>query len=209
MHNILLDYYFTLLEVLVILFLLGGVGVAILWEMRRRWRNREMALEQQLADDCAKHDSQHLQELHDHLQSAVAHEFVKGLDYISKKSTETQEGLGEEQSVLRGKLDLIVAKACELTQHAVNTVAVFASERDEPQKELLNMRRLVEHMLLELVPYAEGKGVTLRQNLDDVEPTAHDRDLTLLALRNVIHNAIRYSGSLVVRVVSPTSGGMV
>jgi signal transduction histidine kinase len=193
MESILLDYYFSLLEVFIILFVIGAVGIAVYWGMRRHWQNRLRTLEQRHSDDLAKHGSEHLQALHDHLQSVVAHEFVKGLDYISKKSAETLEGLEEEQNVLRDKQNRIVAKAQELTQHADNILDVFAPERDELQKELLSMRRLVEHVLLELYPYAQSKGVTLRPNLEDVEPTVLDRNLTSQALRNVIHNAIKYS----------------
>jgi two-component system OmpR family sensor kinase len=193
MHSILLDYYFTFFEVLVILFLIGGAGIAVYWGIRRRWQNRLTTLEQKHADDLAKHDSEHFQALHNHLQSAVAHEFVKGLDYISKKSAETLEELGEEQSALRDKQHRITAKANEMTQHALNILAVFAPEQDELQKELLSIRQLVECVLLELYPYAQSRRVTLMPNLDDVEPIALNRDLALQALRNVIHNAIKYS----------------
>lgn len=193
MASILLDYYFTFLEVLVLLSLVGGIGIAVLWGVRMRWRNRLKILEQKHTDNLAKHDSEHFQALHNHLQSAVAHEFVKGLDYISKKSAETLEGLEEERNVLRDKQNRIIAKAHELTQRAGNILDVFAPERDKLQKELLSMRRLVEHVLLELYDYAQSRGVTLRPNLDDVEPTVLDRNLTSQALRNVIHNAIKYS----------------
>ena len=86
MHSILLDYYFTLLEVLVLLFLIGGVGGAVYWGLRRHWRNRHKTLEEKHAEDLAKHDREHFRALHNHIQSAVAHEFVKDLDYISNKS---------------------------------------------------------------------------------------------------------------------------
>ena len=193
MHSILPDYYFTLLEVLVILFLLGGVGVAVYWGMRRRWWNRLKALEQKHADDLAKHDSGYFQELHNHLQSAVAHEFLQPLGDISSKSAQTLEGLGEEQGILRDQQDRIIATADELTQHAANILDLFAPEGGKLQKELLSMRRLVEGVLLGNYRYAQSKGVTLRPNLDDVEPTVLDRHLTLLPLQNVIQNAIKYS----------------
>ena len=193
MHSILPDYYFTLLEVLVILFLLGGVGVAVYWGMRRRWRNRLEALEEKHADDLAKHDSEYFQALHNHLQRAVAHEFVKGLDYVSKKSAETLEGLREEQNVLREKQTAIIDKAYDLTQHAENILDVFAPERDKPRMELLSIRQLVESVLLEFFLYAQSRGVVLMPDLDDVEPTALNRNLTLVAVKNVVHNAIKYS----------------
>jgi signal transduction histidine kinase len=193
MPSILFDYYFSFFEVLVLLSLIGGVSVAVYWAMRRHWRDRLKALQQELVDAQAKYDSEYLQALHNHLQSTFAHEFVKGLDYISKKSAETLEGLGKEQNVLRDKQERIITQAQDLTQHAVNILDVFAPERDRLQKELLSIKQLVECVLLELYPYAESRGVILRPNLDDVEPTVLDRDLTLQALRNVIHNAIKYS----------------
>jgi signal transduction histidine kinase len=193
MHSVLPDYYFTFLEVLVLLSLIGGVGLAVYWAMLRRWRNRLKTLEQELADARAKYDSEYFQALHNHLQSAVAHEFVRHLDYISKESAETLERLGDDQEGLRQKQKGIIAKAYELDQRAENILALFASEGETPQKEFLNLRGLVEGVLIELFPYAETTGVTLMTNLDDVEPTALNRDLTLVALNNVIHNAIRYS----------------
>jgi len=193
MPMILLDYYFTLFEVLVVLFLMGGVGVAVYWGMGRRWRNRLKALEQKHADDLAKHDSGYFQELHNRLQSAVAHEFLQPLNDISSKSAQTLEGLGEEQGILRDQQDRIIATADELTQHAANILDLFAPEGGKLQKELLSMRRLVEGVLLGNYRYAQSKGVTLRPNLDDVEPTVLDRHLTLIPLQNVIQNAIKYS----------------
>ena len=192
MHDILFGYYFTRFEVLVILFLVGGVGVAVYWGIRRQWQSRLETLEQKLADAPLMGDSEHTQVLYGHLQSAIAHEFVRGLDYIANKSTETLEGLGEAQNVLRDKQDRIIVKAHELTQHAENILDVFAEWKDL-QNELLSIRQLVEHVVAGFFRFAESKGVTLRLNLADVEPTVLDRNLTLQALKNVIHNAIKYS----------------
>jgi signal transduction histidine kinase len=187
------DYYFTFLELFALLFLIGGAGIVASWAMLRRGRNRLEALERELADVRARYDSEYFQALHNHLQSVIAHEFVKGLDYISKKSAETLRGLEEEQNVLRDKQDKIIIKAQDLTQHAVNTMDVFALERNKSQKELLSIKQLIEYALLELYHYAESKGVILRPSLQDVEPTMLDKYPTLKALMNVIHNAIKYS----------------
>jgi signal transduction histidine kinase len=80
-----------------------------------------------------------------------------------------------------------------LTQHAENILDVFAPEGDKLQMELLSIRQLVERVLLDLFLFAESRGVVLRPNLEDVEPTVLNRNLTLVALKNVIHNAIKYS----------------
>lgn len=193
MESILLNYYFTFFEGLLILFLIGGVGIAVCWGMRKRWQNRLTILEQKHADDLAKHDSEYFQALHSHIQRSVAHEFVKGLDYISDRSVKTLDGLGEEQGALREKQKGIVEKTYDLAQRAANILAAFAPEPAQLQKELLSVRQLVESVLAELYPYAQSKGVTLRPKLDDVEPMLLNRDLTLLAVRNAIHNAIKYS----------------
>jgi signal transduction histidine kinase len=192
-NNLLFDYYFALCEVLVLLVLLGGVGVAVYWGLRRRWRNRLEALEQKHADDLAKHDSEYFQKLHSHLQSAVAHEFAKGLNNISTDSKETLERLGDEHEALRQKQKRIIARAYELEQHAENILALFVPEGQKPQDEFLNLRGLVEGVLIDLFPYAESKDVTLLVNLDALEPTPLDRNLTLLSLKNVFHNATKYS----------------
>jgi signal transduction histidine kinase len=193
MNALLSDYYFTGGEVLVLLILAGLSGIAVLWALWRRWHNRLGAMEQELADTRTRYDREYFRVLHDHLQSAISHEVVKGLDFISKKSEETLKGLGEEQAVLRGKQHWIAAKASEMAQHAGNMMYLFSPEPDTLPKEFLNIRRFTEHVLLELYPYAESRGVTLVPVLDDLEPIALNRDAVLLALRNVIHNAIRYS----------------
>jgi len=188
MHNLLFDYYFTRFGILVLLLACSGVAV-IYWVLRRRWQGKQKALEQELAE-C---QSMHFQKLHNYFHRIVAHEYGKGLDYILNKSTETLEGLGKEQTALRDKQDGIIVKTHELTQHAMNILYMFAEQPDKLKKELLNIRQLVESVLLELFPYAESQGVTLRPSLDDIEPVILDRDLTVLAIRNLIHNAIKYS----------------
>lgn len=193
MSSILSDYYFTRGEVFIILILIGGVGVSVYWALWRRWRSRLRKLDQELSDARAKYDRKYFRALHDHLQSAVAHEVVKGLDYISKNSEDTLEELGEEQNDLRDKQHRITAKANEMAQHADNITHLFAPEPGALPKELLSIRRFVEHVLLELYLYAQSRGVILMPDLHDMEPVALNRDSALLVLRNVIHNAIRYS----------------
>lgn len=206
------DYYFTLSELLFILVLIGAAGIAVFWGMRRRWQNKLKTMGKELPHATANYDSQQLQELHNHLQRAVAHEFVKGLDNIVDWSAQTLERLGDEQLALRQRQKRIITKAYELDQHAENILDLSASEGETREKEFLNLRGLVERVLIVrggLLDYAESKGVTLRENLADVEPTALDKDWTLLALKNVIHNAIKYShrGGVVEIDLSLENGG--
>ena len=189
MHDILFEYYFACFEVLIILLIFGGIGGGIYWVMRRRWKKNVETLEQKVS----KYDPEASRALHDHLQTVVAHEFVHGLDHIAAEGVKILEGLSEEQAILRSRQNKIIEKAHELTRHATNVLDVFAAEQDEPKKELLNIRRLVEHVLRGFFFYTESRSVTIRQSLDDVEPTALDKDLTLQSIENVIHNAIKYS----------------
>jgi signal transduction histidine kinase len=185
MVDFLFDTYLTVFGALVILLAFGAVLGAVGWRMRQR----ATALERELAD------TPHLdsKELYEFLQSAVAHEFVKGLGYISSKSQATLEGLSQDQLVLRDQQHRIVAKAHELAQHATNILDLYAPQQADSRQELLNIRHLVESVMLELFPYAQSQGVTLQTKLDDVEPVLLNKNLTLQAIRNVIQNAIKYS----------------
>ena len=188
MHDPFFEYYLIHFGILAIV--LVGVAVATgYWFLRRRWLRKQKTLEQALAD-CHATNYQMLQR---DFHQIIAHEYNKGLDYILNKSTETLEGLGKEQSALRDKQRGIIAKAHDLKQHAMNILKVFDMQPGKLKKELLNIRQLVESVLLELFSYAESKGVTLRPALDDIEPIFLDRDLTMLTVRNLVHNAIKYS----------------
>ena len=140
MYDLLFDYYLTIFEVIIILLLISVVEAIAYWGLKKRWQKGMEALERELADVRVKYDRAYVRELHNHLHSAVAHEFVKGLDFISKKSEETLEGLKGEQAVLRDKQSRIIAKGYELIQHAANILGLFALEEEKPQRELLSIR---------------------------------------------------------------------
>jgi signal transduction histidine kinase len=193
MSSFLSGYYYTRGEVVALLVVVGVVGAAALWALWRIGRSRQAALEQALSEVRTRYDKEYFRALHDHLQSAIAHEVVKGLDYISNRSQETVQVHGQDGPALRDKQHRITAKAAEMAQHAVNITHLFAPEPVAARGELLNITGLVESVLRELYPYAQSKGVTLRPALEALEPVILDRDSALLALRNVIHNAIRYS----------------
>lgn len=193
MNSVLSGYYFTSGEVAVLLILLGAAVAFASWAVWRGWRRRRKELERALSDARTRYDREYFLALHEHLQSAIAHEIVKGLDYIAHQSRATVEELGPGDAGPRDKQHRITAKAVEMAQHAVNSTHLFAPEPVATCGELLNLAGLVESVLRELYPYAQSKGVTFRPDLETLEPVILDRDSVLLALRNVIHNAIRYS----------------
>lgn len=185
----LFEYYYLIRISSLALILVCGAILAIFWLLRRRWQRRQKTLEQALAE-C---QADQFQKLHGYFHRIIAHEYGKGLDYILNKSSETLEYLEREQIALRDKQNGIITKTHELKQHAMNILYVFAMQPDRLKKELLDIRQLIESVLLELFPYAESQGVTLQPDLEDMEPVILDRDLTMLAIRNLVHNAIKYS----------------
>jgi signal transduction histidine kinase len=193
MNSILSEHYFTGGEVIALLLLLGAVGAAVSWVVGRAWRRRLETLEQALSDTRTRYDKAYFRTLHDHLQGVIAHESVTGLDYIAKQSRATVEELGPDDIGLRDKQHRITAKASEMVRRADNIMDLFAPEPLAGPMELLNIKRLVLSVLLELGVDADYKGVTLRHELADAEPVTFHRHSALRALGNVIENAIKYS----------------
>jgi signal transduction histidine kinase len=217
MADILFGYGIPLFEALLILL---GIGIGVVFGYRRmhqrqirleralvelRQRRADLeselaalhqqqaSLDRELAEMRARDDPDRFKALHDHLQSAIAHEFVKGLDYIRDKSEKTLEELEDHQVNLRDKQNLIVAKVHEMIQHAYNVVGLFSMNQEEPSCQMCNLKGLVEKVLVELYPYAQARGVVLQPRLANVEPIMLNRDFAVQILRNVIHNAIKYS----------------
>jgi signal transduction histidine kinase len=153
----------------------------------------QVSLDRELVEMRARDDPDRFKALHDHLQSAIAHEFVKGLDYIRDKSEKTLEELEDYQVNLRDKQNLIVAKTHEMIQHAYNVVGLFSMTQEEPSRQLCNLKGLVEKVLVELYTYAQARGVVLQPRLANVEPIMTNHAFAVQILRNVIHNAIKYS----------------
>jgi signal transduction histidine kinase len=195
MNDALFRYYYTRAEaVAVLLAIMIVLGIAC-WAFSRRWHRRLARMTREIEIERETRASEYLRQAHDHLQGAIAHSIIEGLMYIAGKSVETLEALDDDQHVLRAKQNAITTKASELAQHAISTLAVFASQEEPPRKELLSIRRLIESVLLELYDYAQSRGVTFIPELGDLEPVFLDKNLTMLVIRNVIQNAVKYSGS--------------
>jgi signal transduction histidine kinase len=140
-----------------------------------------------------RHDPAHIKALQDHLQRVIAHEFVKGLHFIASQSQETAAALRDDQPDLRDKVNEIYAKAHEMAQHARNIVGLPDLERHTPQREMVNLRGLLEGVLKELFPYAEARGVHLQIEYGSLGPILTVRPLLHQLCSNVIHNAVKYS----------------
>lgn len=147
----------------------------------------------ELAEVRARCDPAQVKALQDHLQQVVAHEFVKGLHFITFQSEEAMAGLRVDQPDLRERLNEVRAKAHEMTQHARNVVGLPDLERNAPQRELVSLRGLLEGVLKELFPYAEACGVHLQVTYGSLGPISTVRPLLHQLCSNIIHNAVKYS----------------
>ena len=141
----------------------------------------------------ARYDPAYIKALQDHLQRVIAHEFVKGLHFISSETEEVMAGLRGDQPDLRDKLNEVRAKAYEMTQHAKNIVGLRDLEQNALQREMVNLRGLLEGVVKELFPYAEARGVHLQIEYGSLGPILTVRPLLHQLCSNVIHNAIKYS----------------
>jgi len=82
----------TVLGVILLLIIFGLLSTLAYFLLRRRHR-------QDLQRANEQFNPNHFRSLHDHLQSIVAHEFVKGLNYIGSNGEETLQGLDQNQMV--------------------------------------------------------------------------------------------------------------
>lgn len=207
MGELLFGFGVRLFDALVILLFIGAGIVAGYLILRRHWKakqdqlafslaeaqHRIQELQQKLTAAQGRYDSSRFQTSLDRRDQAVVHELLKGLGFILEKSKETLAGLGTERIDLRNKQALVTAKTSELIQRARNIEAFFGLERESPQLDLANLRKVMEDVLAELFPYADANGVTLRIDLGSVEPLPINRYLVSQVFANVVHNAIKYS----------------
>ena len=101
----------------------------------------------------------------------------------------------KDQLALRDKQNNIIATADELIQHANNIMDLYAPQQEGLQQELLDIRHLVESVLVRVYARAASQAVTLRPGLEDIGPVLLNKNFTLQSLNNVIINAIKYSNS--------------
>jgi signal transduction histidine kinase len=207
MNELLFGYGIRLFDALMIL--LGIIAAIVVGYLilRRHWkveryqlmsdlakaRRRSEELEQALTKARGQYDPACLRALHDHLQTVIAHEFVKGLKYILDRSEHILRELGEGQVELRDKQSCVVEKVYDLIQHAQSVVGLFGLERESVQREVVSLKGLIEKVLRELWPYAEAQGVGLQPELPAVQPILVNSQLVTQVFTNVVHNAIKYS----------------
>ena len=162
-------------------------------EARNQRELDEVRHQSELDTVRARYDPAYIKALQDHLQRVIAHEFVKGLHFISTQTEEAAAGLRDDQPDVRDRLNEVRAKANEMTQHARNVVGLADLKRNAPQREMVNLRGLLEGVMKELFPYAEARGVHLQVEYGSLGPVLTVRSYVHQACSNVIHNAIKYS----------------
>lgn len=204
MNEFLFGRYFSLFELLVNLLLaFVVVGGAVYLALHWRRHGKSKGHEERQSEVQPTYDSQHPQVSIDDLLSFVAHDFGGSLDFVREKAKETLEGLGNEPIALREKQKGILFAASDLRLHSENILTVFQPEPKELAMEWRpTLKEITRQVISLLTPVADSNDVTLREILDDVEPTPLNRYATECVLRNLIQNAIKYSprGVVVIRL---------
>lgn len=171
----------------------GELFQAELDEARRQRALDEARHGRALDEVSARHDPTRIRALQEHLQRVIAHEFLRGLHFIISQDQETLTGLRADQPDLRERQNQALAKAYELDRHARNVVQLAELEWNAPQRELVNLRALLEEVLAETFSFAEARGVHLRTQFGSLAPISVNRLLAAGLYANVVHNAIKYS----------------
>jgi signal transduction histidine kinase len=150
---------------------------------------RRTALEKAESPD----DPVRIRELQDHLQRVIAHEIVKPLDFISSECEQMAGGLRQDQIVLRQRINGVRAKAYDTVRRARNILELADLERDSTHRTPVNLQKLLQEVLKELLPYADARGVELRTELVSLEPIFVSRPLVFQMFSNIVHNAVKYT----------------
>lgn len=178
---------------------------AALQEAQRQHSLDEVKFQAALQEAQAKYDPVRIRELQDHLQRVIAHEFIKGLEYIRAESEQMAAGLGTNQAGLRRRINGVEAKCYDMIQHITNILDLPNLQRDAMQRNPVNLQRLLQEVMRELLPYAQVRGIELRAEFGGLEPIFVSKPLIVQVVRNVIHNAIKYTPKDSERAVDITS----
>ena len=107
----------------------------------------------------------------------------EALQIAVERGDESAAGFARQIELSARQLDRLVGDLLDLSR----------LERDQPELDPLSLDLLVREELERLRPVAEEKGITIGFELDPVQISGSRRDVAI-AVRNLLDNAIRYTG---------------
>ncbi len=124
----------------------------------------------------------------------ASHELKTPVSAIIASSEALQIAIGRGDESAAGFALQIESSARQLDRLVGDLLDLSRLERDEPELDPLSLDLLVREELERIRPGAEEKGIALDFDLDPVQVSGSRRDVAI-AVRNLLDNAVRYTGS--------------
>ncbi len=124
----------------------------------------------------------------------ASHELKTPVSAIIASSEALQIAVERGDGSAAGFARQIELSARQLNRLVGDLLDLSRLERDQPELDPLSLDLLVREELERLRPVAEEKGITLGFDLDAVQISGSRRDVAI-AVRNLLDNAIRYTGT--------------
>ena len=124
----------------------------------------------------------------------ASHELKTPVSAIIASSEALQIAIGRGDESAAGFALQIEGSARQLDRLVADLLDLSRLERDEPELDPLSLDLLVREELERLRPVADDKGITIGFDLEPVQVSGSRRDVAI-AVRNLLDNAIRYTGS--------------
>jgi two-component system sensor histidine kinase SenX3 len=123
----------------------------------------------------------------------ASHELKTPVSAIIASSEALQIAVERRDESAAGFARQIEGSARQLDRLVADLLDLSRLERDEPELDPLSLDLLVREELERARPVAEEKGLTLEFDLEPVQVSGSRRDVAI-AVRNLLDNAVRYTG---------------
>ncbi len=124
----------------------------------------------------------------------ASHELKTPVSAIIASSEALQIAVQRGDDSATGFAQQIDGSARQLDRLVTDLLDLSRLERDQPELDPLSLDLLVREELERVRPGAEEKGIALDFDLDPVQVSGSRRDVAI-AVRNLLDNAVRYTGS--------------
>ena len=123
----------------------------------------------------------------------ASHELKTPVSAIIASSEALQIAVDRGDDSAAGFALQIEGSARQLDRLVADLLDLSRLERDEPELDPLSLDLLVREELERLRPVADEKGIAIEFDLEPVQVSGSRRDVAI-AVRNLLDNAIRYTG---------------
>lgn len=183
--------------------------------------NHIVRLYSNLQNAIAERDKEHQAALHEqHEKERIKKQLTNNINHELKTPVASiqvcLEILMSHKNLSEEKRDEFLQRCLDNTdrlKHLLNDVSMITRMDDAPQtiaKEPLNLTEIIEEVVEDCEPIASGKGIVIENDIIRHINIEANRDLLISVFRNLIDNAIAYSGGTRIKLeVSSNDGNRV